>query len=393
MKKQPKSYNDVKGSDKRIVVCQGGTRSGKTYSILQVLIEFCYMHRNHRLKIEIVRKTHTALVDTAMADFFEILINEGYYQESQHNKQQSTYKLFGNVVKFTGVDQAQKKRGSKRDILFVNEANDLSWDEFFQLNVRCRMKTIIDYNPSMEEDHWIFTKIKVREDASFFVTTYRDNPYLSKTEIKEIEMLQNSDPYYWSVFGLGEATKNPARIFTYYDIEGVPDSARLLGYGMDFGFSNSPTCVVGVWRRDVRDEQGQIVSKDIILDEVIHGIGMTNHDTSERLKSVGFSPNQQVYADSEDPKSVEELRRMGWRVVSCKKPRDGIPWGINYLKQHRIYITAKSLNAKKEFRLYKWKQDRNGIITNEPVKAYDHVADAVRYLLLSTTYKGKYATA
>lgn len=328
-----------------------------------------------------------------MADFFEILINEGYYQESQHNKQQSTYRLFGNTVKFTGVDQAQKKRGSKRDILFVNEANDLSWDEFFQLNVRCKMKAIIDYNPSMEEDHWIFTKIKVRPDTDFFITTYLDNPFLTKIEIKEIEMLRLTDPYYWSIFGLGESSKNPARIFTYNEIEGVPDGATLLGYGMDFGFSNSPSTIVAVWKRDARDETGQIIAKDLILDEILHGTGMTNHDISEQLKSIGFNPNAQIYADSEDPKSVEELRRMGWRIVSCKKPRDGISWGINYMKQHRLFITDRSVNAKKEFRLYKWKQDRNGIITNEPVKAYDHVADATRYLLLSTSYKGRYVTA
>lgn len=182
-------FKHLQTSNARIIVEQGGTRSGKTYNILMWLI-FDYCHNNKKKIVSIVRKSFPALRGTVMRDFFEILVNVGLYNEDYHNKSVNEYRLLGNTIEFLSVDDPQKVRGRKRDVLFVNEANELTLEDYRQLMMRTTSKIILDYNPS-EEFHWIYDHVLIRDDCEFFRTTYLDNPFLEESLIGEIEKLKN----------------------------------------------------------------------------------------------------------------------------------------------------------------------------------------------------------
>ena len=267
--KQPATYYHVKGCASRIQVHQGGTRSGKTYSILQSLVELCYENENAGAVITIARKTFPALRATAMRDFFSILEKEDAYNVDQHNKSEATYILWGNLVEFISVDQPQKVRGRKRQILFVNEANELSLEDWRQLLLRTTGKVIIDFNPS-DEYHWIYEEVIPREDASFFRTTYKDNPYLDPATIAEIERLKDADPNYWRIYGLGERGVNQAAVF-HWEVGEI--AGKRIGTGLDFGFTNDPTAVIDVYQD----------GHTLILHERLYSTGLTNPDISEEL--------------------------------------------------------------------------------------------------------------
>ena len=198
---QPATYHHVKESKAKIQVHQGGTRSGKTYSILTALVELCYRSENAGAVITIARKTFPAVRASVMRDFFNILHREDIYDPELHNKSEATYRLYGNLVEFISVDQPQKVRGRKREILFINEANELTLEDWRQLVLRTTDRIIIDYNPS-DEFHWIYDEVIPRPDSEFFQTTYKDNPYLEDTVVQEIERLKDTDENYWRVYGL-----------------------------------------------------------------------------------------------------------------------------------------------------------------------------------------------
>ncbi len=381
MSKQPKAYYDLKKCQNRISVLQGGTRSGKTYSTLQILMEFAYNNKDKGLVISVVRKTFPSLRQTAYRDFLEILHNNGWYRTKEHNKSENTYVLFGNLFEFFAVDQAQKVRGSKRDILFVNESNELTWDEFFQLNVRTKLKVIVDYNPSMEEQHWIYKKLVVRKDAGHYVSTYKDNPFLTPREVKEIESLQETDLHYWTIFGMGLRAKNPALVFKYETIEKVPKEALFLGYGMDFGFANDPTAIVALYKDD----------KTLYIDEILYQAEMTNDDIDYFMYTTKINKHDKIVADPQDPKSIADLSKRGWRVLKAKKGHDSISHGIDLLRRHKLIITERSINAKREFDLYKWQQYSDMTLSNKPVDKYNHIIDSLRYIATYTiTNMGRY---
>jgi len=381
MPEQPKSYYDLKNCRNRISLHQGGTRSGKTYSILQGLMEFAYENKGAGLVISIVRKTLPSLKQTAMRDFIEILHENNWYRPKEHNKSDNTYTLFGNLFEFFAVDQAQKVRGSKRDVLFVNEGNELLWDEFFQLNIRTRLKSIVDFNPSMEERHWIWRKLMIRKDAGYYKTTYKDNPFLTLREINEIESLQQTDLHYWTIFGMGERANNPALIFKYDTIALVPNKARFLGYGLDFGYANDPSALIGLYQE----------SNTLYLDEVMYQSEMTNNDIDYFMYTEKVSKYSPIVADSSEPKSIDDLRLKGWRMIKAKKGHDSINHGIDLLRRHKLVITSRSINIQREFDLYKWKQYPDGELSNKPVDKFNHSIDAIRYIAeYSLQNQGKY---
>lgn len=363
-----KTYYDVKNSKKRFCVNQGGTRSGKTYSILCAIIEYCFTFKNAQKTITICRKTFPALRGSVYRDFIQILQDEGYYSEDNHNKMEAIYYLFGNQIEFLSIDQAQKIRGRKRNILFVNECNELNWEDFFQLNIRTTDKVILDYNPS--EDFWI-DKIKDREDSDFFITTYKDNPFLGEDLINEIERLKEIDENYWQIYGLGLPGLNEDLIFSKVKyVDKIPDEAELVSYGLDFGYSISPTAVVSIHRH----------KHQLYLNEVLHKTGLTNQDLADELKHI--VGKEDVICDSAEPKSIEELYRMGINAKPCRKGGDGILNGIDILRRYELNVIRPSENLMKEFRNYKWKKDKNNQIIKEPIKRFDHFMDAIRYVAL-----------
>lgn len=369
-------------SDKKIIIEQGGTRSGKTYNIL-IWIIFYYALQTQKKTITICRKTFPALRTSAMRDFFDILKEFQLYSEDNHNKSSGEYRLNNNLVEFISLDQPQKVRGRKRDLLFINEANELFWEDWQQLIFRTNGRIIIDYNPS-DEFHWIYEKVKVRDDADFYITTYLDNPFLPDTIINEIERLKETDANYWRVYGLGQVGKSVATIFDVALCDNIPVHARHIGYGMDFGYTNDPTTLVSVFIHDTA----------MYIKEMIYRTGMTNRDISNDLNRLQIGRREEIYADSAEPKSIDEIYRMGWNIKPATKGRDSINIGIDMLKRYKIYVTKDSTNTIKEFRNYKWKEDKNGNILNTPIDMFNHSIDATRYLVynkLARPNLGKYA--
>ena len=377
--RQPATYYHVKGCDTRIQVHQGGTRSGKTFSILTALIELCHANENSGAVITIARKTFPALRATAMRDFFSILEREDCYNVDQHNKSEATYILWGNLVEFISVDQPQKVRGRKRDILFINEANELALEDWRQLALRTTGKIIVDFNPS-DEYHWLYESVIPRPDSSFFRTTYKDNPYLDAATVAEIERLKDADPNYWRIYGLGERGVNQAAVFTW---EVGEIAGKRIGTGLDFGFTNDPTAVIDVYQD----------GHTLILHERLYSTGLTNPDISEELEKLDV---ETIIADSAEPKSIEELFRLGHNVKPARKGPDSVRQGIDIMRRHKLLVTADSTNLQKELRAYRWEQDKNGRNLNRPVDKDNHGIDAVRYVclnLLTTSRSGSYFLA
>jgi len=374
-------FEHLSESEKKIVIEQGGTRSGKTYNILMWIV-FGYCTNNFGKTITICRKTYPALRSSSMRDFFDILKQYELYKEEDHNKSNSEYKLFGNLIEFISLDQPQKLRGRKRDLLYINEANEISFEDWQQLIFRTTGKVILDYNPS-DEFHFIYDKIKPRDDVEFFITTYKDNPFLEADTIREIERLKDIDQNYWKIYGLGEIGSSQALIYRFNEVPEIPKEASFLSMGLDWGFTNDETALVSVYK----------LGDDLYFKELIFKKGLTNVDISEEMKRLEVGRSE-IYADSSEPKSIEDLYRMGWNVKPATKGQGSVNIGIDMLKRYRLNVTKDSVNMIKEFRNYKWQEDKNGNILNIPCDLFNHSLDACRYALydkLARPNYGKYA--
>jgi len=373
--KQPKTYYDLKGCKARISVHQGGSRSGKTYSTIQVLVEWCASNPDAGAVISIVRKSFPSLRGSVLRDFIEILQTQGWYSESFHNKTEQTYTLFGNLIEFISTSEGDRIRGRKRHICYINECNELSKDEYLQLAMRTTHKMIIDYNPSMEYSY-IYDDIIPREDCNFYVSTYKDNPFLNAETIREIEHLQETDENYWRVFGLGQRGISRDTIFITHTYTQRPNAAKLVAYGLDFGYATDPTALVAVYL--LGDRTG-----DIYIEQLLYTGGLTNQDIAHEMRTLGITRHDTIIADSAEPKSIEELRREGFNVKPAKKGADSIRIGIDLMRRRKLYVHANSLDLQKEFRNYKWKTDRDGRLLPVPESMFDHGVDAVRYVCLN----------
>ena len=371
-------FNRAYKSKTRITCLQGGTRSSKTYSLCQLFIIKCLEETGKTLTI--VRKTLPALKGTAYRDVLNILKELELYAEENHNKSELSYLLNGNLIEFISVDQPQKIRGRKRDYLWLNEANEFNYEDWAQLILRTTEKIYLDYNPS-DPYSWIYEKVLTRDDCTFIKSTYLANPFLDKDTIAEIERLKDLDPDYWRVYGLGEIGTVQTMIFRNFDL--VDDvQGRLIGYGLDFGFTNSPTALVEVRQLD----------DNLYIKELLYEKRLTNTDLANKLKEFGIDRQTEIVGDSAEPKSIEEIYRQGFNIKPAKKGA-GIHLGIDIMRRYKLHITKDSLNAIKEFRGYKWATDKNGAVLNNPVKVNDHLIDATRYLCLNKlaiNHSGKY---
>lgn len=379
--KQPTTYYNVKQCDTRIQVHQGGTRSGKSFSIVTALCELCYANPNSGLVITVVRKSFPSLRGSILRDFMEILHREDWYEEGNHNKTEQTYTLFGNMWEFISADDSQKVRGRKRSIAFLNEVNELTLDFFRQISLRTTWKIIMDYNPS-DEYSFIYDDIIPRDDATFFKTTYKDNPFLEQEVIEEIERLKDTDENYWRIYGLGERGVSRETIFQAVTYEDLPEGAKLVAYGLDWGYTNDPTAIVSVYLDD----------HSLYIRELVYSGGLTNPDIAERLRDLGLSRSDEIIADSAEPKSIDEVHREGFNVKPARKGPDSIRLGIDAMRRYKLHVHVDSLNVQKEFRNYKWKTDKDGRMLNVPRDQFNHAVDAVRYVCLNklTQKRGTY---
>jgi phage terminase large subunit len=371
-------FNKAYRSTNRITCLQGGTRSSKTYSLCQLFIIKCLQETGKVFTV--VRKTLPALKGTAYRDVIEILKELDLYSEEYHNKSELSYTLNDNLIEFISVDQPQKIRGRKRDYLWLNEANELHYEDWQQLVLRTTGQIYLDYNPS-DPYSWIYEKVITRDDCTFIKSTYLANPFLDKETIEEIERLKDLDPDYWRVYGLGEIGTIQTMIFRNFDLVDEMHG-RLIGYGLDFGFTNSPTALVEVRLQD----------DNLYIKELLYEKRLTNTDLANKLKEFGIDRQTEIIGDSAEPKSIEEIYRQGFNIKPAKKGA-GIHLGIDIMRRYKIHITKDSLNAIKEFRSYKWTTNKDGDVLNKPVKINDHLIDATRYLCLnklSINHSGKY---
>ena len=371
-------FEHLTNSKKKIVVEQGGTRSGKTYNILLwILLSYC--SQNTDKTITIVRKTFPAVRGTVMRDFFDILKTHNIYYEELHYKTTHEYWINGNRVEFISLDQPTKIRGRKRELLFINECNELTFEDWQQLIFRTTEKIVIDYNPS-EEFHWIYDKVLTRDDVHFFQTTYKDNPFLNQVVVEEIERLQDIDENYWRVYGLGERGKSRSLVFTFRTIKDIPTTAKLIAKGLDFGYTNDPTAIVETF----------IDGDNMYVNELLYRTGMTNQDIAKQLQTIGIDRREEVFCDSAEPKSIEEIYRMGWNVKPTIKGSVNI--GIDMIRRYKLFVTERSINLIKELRNYKYIEDKNGQLTNKPVDAFNHGLDALRYSVVNRLSRPNYGT-
>jgi phage terminase large subunit len=371
-------------SYKRIVVNRGGTRSSKTWSICQLLVLWLFTGRIGEGQMvmagvaAVVRRTLPALKASAMRDFEEILFEYDLYKFVDHNKSDHTYKYKGRMVEFFSVDDEQKVRSRKRAILYCVEANEIEFKPtFYQLLLRTTGKIFMDFNPD-DENIWINIELEQKraiekKDVEVIVSSYEDNTFLDDNSIAEIEYMIATDPEYAGVFGRGEYGKLTGLIFPNVNIvESVPEGARLVGRGLDFGFTNHPSA----WE-DVYLNNGELW-----LDEMFYERGLTNPDIAQRFKQNGVLSSDEIIADSAEPKSIAEIYNAGFNIIGADKGDDSIRTGINILKRYKINITYRSVGLLKERKKYKWATDKNGNTLNIPLDKWNHGWDAVRYVAL-----------
>jgi phage terminase large subunit len=353
----------------RIAALQGSTRSGKTYSTLQFLISLAMKHGN--MTISICRATLPALKQTVLKDFIEILESIGAYDTNNHNKTDQVYTLNGNTFDFFSLDDHKKVMGRKRDILYLNEALECDYNTFRQLALRTTGKIIIDFNP-FEAEHWVYDQIQTRSDCKTIITTYKDNPHLSKSQIEEIELLKDTDPDYWKVFGEGQrASGGQAVIYHNWKVvKECPFKTDKIYYGLDFGFAVSKTAMV----------EGRFNGNEVFITEKLYKNSFTTGDLLVHLPEI-VQDYRHIEADSARPESIEEINRKKFNIHPCQKFAGSVKAGIDTVKRYNLLIDENSLNLQKELRYYKWIVDKNGKPTDEPLKVMDDLMDAVRYLI------------
>lgn len=354
---------------KRIRVVQGGTSASKTISILLYLIHLAQSDKTPTLT-SVVSQTLPHLKKGAIRDFLAIMESHKYFKADRWNKTDFTYTFeTGSKIEFFSAESDEKVKGPRRDRLFINEANNVPYGVFDQLEVRTKEVIFIDFNPTNE--FWYFTEIKgKRDDVDHIVLTYKDNEALPKEIVDSIEKRKDNKNW-WQVFGMGQLGLTEGRIYSNWTpIEAIPPEARLLRRGMDFGYTNDPTAIVDVYKWN----------DAFVLDERLYRKGMSNKQIADFLLNVE-EPNTLVKADSAEPKSIDEIASYGVNILGCKKGPDSVRQGIAFLQAQKIFYTTRSINIDREYRNYLWRTDRDGKPMNVPEDGFNHILDATRYAL------------
>ena len=358
-------------------VIQGGTSASKTFSILSVLI---IRATTKRTEISIVGETIPHLRRGAIRDFIKIMIAKRIFVPARWNKTLLTY-TFGNgsTIEFFSADQEAKLRGARRQVLFVNEANNIEFEAYHQLAIRTSETIYIDFNPVSE--FWAHTEVLKEPDSELVILTYRDNEALAQSIKDDIEAarIKAETSTYWAnwykVYGLGEVGSLQGVVFDdWQQVDGIDFAGdKLVAIGLDWGYTNDPTAVVAVYKR----------GGAILLHELIYQNGLTNQDIAEHLRKLGIGRSWPIIADSAEPKSIEEVHRLGFNIHPATKGADSIRNSIDILKRQPILVTRESTNLIKELRNYTWDTDKTGASLGVPIDRYNHAIDAVRYVALN----------
>lgn len=373
MLKRTTAINKILRLKKRKKVIQGGTSAGKTFGILPILIDKAA--KNPLTEISIVSESIPHLRRGAMKDFLKIMKLTNRYVDSHWNRTLLTYNFAnGSYIEFFSVDDESKVRGARRHVLYVNEANNINWDTFHQLMIRTSKDIFIDFNPTME--FWAHSELVGKEDTDFIILNYKDNEALDKSIVDEIESAQEkakTSKYWdnwWRVYGLGEVGSLEGVVFSNWStIDSIPSEAKLIGIGLDFGYTNDPTAAIEVYNWNGKR----------IVNEIVYQSGLLNNHIAGKLPK-----DVVVYADSSEPKSIEEIRRYGVQIKGVTKGRDSIMFGIQAMQGQEYLVTSNSTNLIKELRGYVWDSDKTGNRLNKPIDFNNHAIDALRYHEMET---------
>jgi phage terminase large subunit len=360
------------GMKGRIRAVAGGTSASKTISILVWLIDYAQRKQSKEKLVSVVSESYPHLEGGAMLDFQNIMKDRGYWDDKRWHgtKHEYTFET-GNKIQFISMDTYGKAHGPRRDVLFVNEANNLDYKIVDQLITRTREIVWLDWNPS--EEFWFYTEmLPNRDDIDFITLTYLDNEALDDVTVKEIEAHKHNKNW-WTVYGLGQLGEVEGRIYTGWQIiEVIPHNARLERRGLDFGYSVDPAAIVDVYYYD----------GGYIIDERLYAVGQSNRRLAQFLQNL---EDQQclVVADSAEPKSIDELREYQVSLIGANKGPGSVNQGIQFVQDQKISITKRSLHLIKEYRKYFWKTDKDGNILTIPEDGFDHCLDALRYAMES----------
>jgi phage terminase large subunit len=383
MFKYTTAIKKIRSLTKRKKVIQGGTSAGKTFGILPILIDKAA--RTPMLEISVVSESIPHLRRGAMKDFLKLMKLTNRYVDAHWNRSLLTYTFAnGSYIEFFSADMDDKLRGARRNILYVNEANNVTFEAYLQLSIRTNKEIYIDFNPTQE--FWAHTEVVPQEDADFLILNYKDNEALDENIVKEIESAKEkakTSSYWenwWKVYGLGQIGSLQGAVFNNWkQIDKIPEEAKLIGIGLDFGYTNDPTAIVEVYNWN-----GQR-----IINELCYRSGMLNTDIAKILPS-----NVPIYADSSEPKSIEEIRRFGKTIRGVTKGKDSINYGIQVMQSQEYLVTSNSTNLIKELRGYIWDTDKSGTKLNKPIDYNNHGLDALRYHEMETiglkNAQGKY---
>jgi phage terminase large subunit len=368
MFKRTSAINKILSLKRRIKIIQGGTSAGKTFGILPILIDKCAKEKG--LEVSVVAETIPHLRRGALKDFLKIMRWTNRYFDDRFNKTLLRYEFAnGSSIEFFSADDASKLRGARRDILYINECNNVTFESYNELAIRTKREVYLDFNPANE--FWVHKELKDEPDTDFIILTYKDNEALDESIVTQIEKNRDkaaTSSYWanwWRVYGLGEVGSLEGVVFNNWkEIDTIPKEAKLIGIGLDFGYTNDPTAAIEIYN----------YNGTRIINELVYRTGMVNSDIAKILPSGVI-----IYADSSEPKSIEEIRRQGKTIKGVTKGADSINYGIDVMQRQDYLVTKQSTNLIKELRSYCWDVDKQGQRMRRPIDHYNHAIDALRY--------------
>jgi phage terminase large subunit len=373
MLKRTTAINKILALKKRIKIIQGGTSAGKTFGILPILIDKAA--KKGGLEISVVAESIPHLRRGALRDFLKVMKWTNRFVDDRFNKSLLKYEFAnGSFIEFFSADDSKKLRGGRRNILYINECNQISFESFLEMSIRTKDEVFLDYNPTAE--FWVQTELEEQEDAEKIILTYKDNEALDEGIVDQIEknIKKAETSNYWKswvdVYVKGLMGKLEGIVFSNWkQIDTIPKEARLVGIGLDFGYTNDPTSCIEIYKHNEKR----------ILNEIVYQTGMLNSDIANKLPK-----DVPVYADSAEPKSIADIQRYGITIKGVTKGRDSINYGIDVMQRENYLVTSNSTNLIKELRSYCWDTDKTGKRLNKPIDNYNHAIDAVRYHEMET---------